>query len=187
MSADAKSPTVDVATLSKLFNLTTVWTQKLAKDGIIVKAERGKYELWPSIKGYIKHLQERRVNQWDNGDEKGDWNAERTRLTKAKADIAEMQAAILKGTVHEAKAVELVWTDHLLACRAKLLAMPKKLAPRLQEQEKLPTIEIEIETAITEALNELASYDPALVTDRYVQAHRAELDTSAEVDVQPVE
>jgi phage terminase Nu1 subunit (DNA packaging protein) len=184
--AEAKSPTVDVGTLARLFNLTAVRVQQLAKDGHVVKAERGRYDLWASIRGYIKFLQERRVNQWDNGEDKGDWNTERTRLTRAKADMAEMQTAILKGTVHEAKAVEAVWTDHLLACRAKLLSMPKKLAPRVHGVERLPAIETELEAAITEALNELASYDPALVTDRYVSAHREELDTAAEMDGEPV-
>lgn len=181
------SPSVDVTTLANLLNLTTVWIQRLAKEGVIVKTERGRYDLWPSIRGYVKHLQERRVNQWDNGEEKGgDWQAERTRLTRAKADMAEMQSAILKGTVHEAKAVEAVWTDHLLACRAKLLSLPKKLAPRVHGVDNLATIEAELEATVTEALNELASYDPALVTDRYVSAHREELDAATEVDGEPV-
>jgi phage terminase Nu1 subunit (DNA packaging protein) len=180
------SPSVDVNTLANLFNLTTVWVQKLAKEGVITKTERGRYDLWPSIRGYVKHLQERRVNQWDNGEQKDDWNAERTRLTRAKADMAEMQAAILKGTVHEARAVEAVWTDHLMACRAKLLAMPKKLAPRVHGTEKLTAIEAEIEAAIVEALNELAAYDPNIVTDRYVSTHREELDASTEVEGEPV-
>jgi phage terminase Nu1 subunit (DNA packaging protein) len=184
--SEAKSPTVDVGTLSKLFNLTAVRVQQLAKDGVVTKAERGRYDLWPSIRGYIKFLQERKVNQWDSGDDAGDWQKERARLTRAKADMAEMQAAILKGTVHEAKAVESVWTDHLLACRAKLLSMPKKLAPRVHGVEKLTSIETEIDAAITEALNELASYDPALVTDRYVSAHREELDAATEMEGEPV-
>lgn len=186
MSTETKSPTVDVGTLSRLFNLTAVRVQQLAKDGIVTKAERGRYDLWPSIRGYIKFLQERKVNQWDSGDDAGDWQKERARLTRAKADMAEMQAAILKGTVHEAKAVESVWTDHLLACRAKLLSMPKKLAPRVHGIEKLTSIETEIDAAITEALNELAAYDPALVTDRYVSAHREELDAATEMEGEPV-
>ena len=184
--SEAKSPTVDVGTLSRLFNLTAVRVQQLAKDGIVTRAERGRYDLWPSIRGYIKFLQERKVNQWDSGDDAGDWQKERARLTRAKADMAEMQAAILKGTVHEAKAVESVWTDHLLACRAKLLSMPKKLAPRVHGIEKLTSIETEIDAAITEALNELAAYDPALVTDRYVSAHREELDAATEMEGEPV-
>lgn len=185
-TTEGKAPTVDVGTLARLFNLTAVRVQQLAKDGTITKAERGRYDLWASIRGYIKFLQERRVNQWDGGEDPGDWNKHRARLTAAKADMAEMQAAILKGTVHEAKAVEAVWTDHLLACRAKLLSMAKKLAPRIHGEEKLAAIELEIETAITEALNELAAYDPALVTDRYVSAHRQELDAATEVDDEPV-
>jgi phage terminase Nu1 subunit (DNA packaging protein) len=185
--SDAKSPTVPVETLAKLFNLTAVRIQQLAKDGVIVKHERGRYDLWASIRGYIKFLQDRRVNQWDaGGDDAGDWQKHRARLTSAKADMAEMQAAILKGTVHEAKAVEAVWTDHLLACRAKLLSMPKKLAPRIHGADKLAIIESEIDAAVTEALNELAEYDPQLATDRYVQAHREELDAAAEMDDEPV-
>lgn len=185
MSNEAKSPSVDVGTLAKLFNLTAVRIQQLAKDGVVTKTERGRYDLWSSIRGYIKFLQERKVNQWD-GDDAGDWHKHRARLTAAKADMAEMQAAILKGTVHEASAVELVWTDHLMACRAKLLAMPKKLAPRVHGSEKLTSIEAEIESAVAEALNELASYDPNIVTDRYVSAHREELDAAAQMDGEPV-
>lgn len=186
-ASEGKSPTVDVGTLARLFSLTAVRVQQLAKDGIVIKAERGRYDLWGSIRGYIKFLQERRVNQWDGGEKGDDWQKERARLTRAKADMAEMQAAILKGTVHEASAVEAVWTDHLMACRAKLLAMPKKLAPRVQGTDKITAIEAEIDAAVTEALNELAAYDPHLVTDRYVSAHREELDTTAEVDGEPVE
>jgi phage terminase Nu1 subunit (DNA packaging protein) len=187
MSTDAKSPSVDVGTLAKLFNLTAVRIQQLAKDGVVTKTERGRYDLWASIRAYIKYLQERKVNQWDGaGDDSGDWQKHRARLTAAKADMAEMQAAILKGTVHEARAVEAVWTDHLMACRAKLLAMPKKLAPRVHGTEKLTAIEAEIEAAIVEALNELAAYDPNIVTDRYVSTHREELDASTEVEGEPV-
>jgi phage terminase Nu1 subunit (DNA packaging protein) len=163
-----------------LFYYSAQRIDQLFDQGVVKKESRGKYLAWESIHGLIQYRETKKKNQHDSED--GDYEIQRTRLTKAKADVAEMQAAILKGTVHEAKAVELVWTDHLLACRAKLLAMPKKLAPRLHGQEKLPTIETEIETAIYEALNELASYDPAIVTDRYVEAHRLDVSAEGQVD-----
>ena len=173
--------------LADLFDLTKVRIHQLVTEGIVVKVERGVFDLVESVRGYVRFLKQRKANQWDgNGDDAGDWQKHRARLTAAKADMAEMQAAILKGTVHEARAVESVWTDHLLACRAKLLGMPKKLAPRVHGVAKLTAIETEIEAAVTEALNELAAYDPALVTDRYVSAHREELDAATEVDGEPV-
>lgn len=173
--------------LADLFDLSKVRIHQLLKEGIIVKIERGSFDLMESVRGYVRFIKSRRVNQYDDASADGNtWHIHRARLTSAKADMAEMQAAILKGTVHEAKAVEAVWTDHLMACRAKLLAMPKKLAPRVHGNEKLTAIESEIEAAITEALNELASYDPNLVTDRYVSAHREELDASASLDDEPV-
>lgn len=173
--------------LAELFDLTKVRVHQLVTEGVVVKVERGVFDLIESVRGYVRFLKQRRVNQYDGGaDDGGDWSKHRARLTAAKADMAEMQAAILKGTVHEAKAVEAVWTDHLLACRAKLLGLPKKLAPRIHGVEKLTAIETELEAAVTEALNELASYDPALVTDRYVSAHREELDAATEVDGESV-
>lgn len=173
--------------LADLFDLTKVRVHQLVTEGIVVKVERGVFDLMESVRGYVRFLKQRKVNQYDTvGDDPGDWQRERARLTRAKADMAEMQAAILKGTVHEAKAVESVWTDHLLACRAKLLSMPKKLAPRIHGVVKLTSIETEIDAAITEALNELAAYDPALVTDRYVSAHREELDAATEMEGEPV-
>lgn len=186
MSADTKSPSVDVNTLAKLFNLTTVWVQKLAKEGVIAKAERGRYELWPSIKGYIKHLQDRRVNQWDTDEDDEGYGKHRARLTGAKADVAEIAAAIAKGQAHDAGAVEAVWTDMLMNCRSKLLAMPTRLAPKLRKETQLATVREILETAIHEALAELASYDPARITNEYLSTHRLDVATAPEVDGKPM-
>jgi phage terminase Nu1 subunit (DNA packaging protein) len=181
----AKSPTVDVSTLAKLFNLTAVRVQQLATDGVVIKAARGRYDLWSSIRNYIKFLQERKVNQW-GADQGGEYEGHRSRLTKARADMAEVQASLLKGSVHEASAVESVWSDMIGNARTKLLAIPSKLAPRVHGQESLAAIKTELESAVTEALNELATYDPSLVTERYVAAHREALDTPASVDGEPM-
>jgi phage terminase Nu1 subunit (DNA packaging protein) len=176
--------TVSAETLGQLLGLGAERIRQLAKNGIMEKLGHGKFKLASNVKAYVEFVQVKRKNQWDgDGSEEGEnYEAHRARLTKAKADMAEMQAAVLKGTVHEAKAVEAVWTDHLLACRAKLLSLPKKYAPRVHTLERLASVEAELETGVMEALNELAAYDPALVTDRYVSAHRQELDAAAEMD-----
>lgn len=177
MSADAKSPTVDVGTLARLFNLTAVRVQQLAKEGIIVKAERGRYDLWASIRAYIKYLQERRVNQWDTGeDEDEGYGRHRARLTAAKADVAEITAKIAKGQAHDAGAVEAVWTDMLMNCRSKLLSMPSKLAPKVRKESDLAICKEIIEQAVHDALTELSAYDATRVTNEYLSTHSVDVE-----------
>jgi phage terminase Nu1 subunit (DNA packaging protein) len=184
MSADAKTPSVDVGTLAKLFSLTSVRVQQLAVDGIITKQERGRYDLWSSIRGYIKYLQERKVNQWSGGeDQDGDqYHKHRSRLTKAKADIAEIEAEAMKGKFHEAGAVEAVWADMLMNARSKMLAIPSKLAPKLRKETEIQAIKDALEKAIHECLHELAEYDPDIITSQYLQTHMPDVEASAEAD-----
>jgi phage terminase Nu1 subunit (DNA packaging protein) len=176
---EEKDETCDVGTLSRLFNMTTVRVQQLAKEGIIVKGERGKYELWPSIRGYIKYLQERKVNQWDADGDDDNYTKHRSRLTQAKADMAQMQAAAMKGEFHEASVVQEVWIDMLMNCRSKLLALPTKAAPKLRKETSLAVVKNILEEGIHEALQELSEYDPSRITNRYIQKHREDVESAS--------
>lgn len=167
--------------LADLFGYTTQRVDQLVDEGLVVKRSRGKYAVWESIKGLILHRDTKKKNQWD-GEDGGDYEVHRARLTAAKADVAEMQRDTLRGTVHEAGAVETVWTDMLMNCRSKLLAIPQRWAPRLRQETDLAVVQEILETAITEALNELASYDPDRITGQYIQAHREEVDATAQAD-----
>lgn len=168
MSRPADSPSVEVGTLAKLFNLTAVRVQQLAADGIVIKQARGRYDLWASIRNYIKFLQERKVNQWSASgeDEPGDYQAHRARLTKAKADMAEIEAELMKGTTHAAEAVAAVWSDMIGNARAKLLALPTKLAGALDGLE-ITEREALIKDGVAEALRELAEYSPQAITGEW--------------------
>ena len=46
----------NIVAISKLLKLTERRVQQLAKDGIIPKAERGKYDLVSSVHGYVDFL-----------------------------------------------------------------------------------------------------------------------------------
>lgn len=192
MSRPADSPSVEVGTLAKLFNLTAVRIHQLTADGVVIRVARGKYDLWQSIRNYIKYLQDRKVNQWSGSkeaDSPGDYEAHRARLTKAKADIAELDAELKKGTAHDAEAVAAVWADMIGNARAKLLSLPTTLASQLEGmtiQERKEAIQ----HSVNEALKELADYSPETVTNQYVTAHSAEPDEEepeAEDDDEPTE
>lgn len=68
-------PTADVGTIARLFGLTAVRIQQLAKDGIIFKAGHGKYDLWRSIKGYIEFLQKNKYAASGNSEKSGKTDA----------------------------------------------------------------------------------------------------------------
>jgi len=79
-----------------------------------------------------------------------------------------------------------VWADMISNAKAKLLSMPTTLAGRVHGEESLEAIRNLIEEAVTQALNELAEYDPSLATDRYVQSHSGSVEAAAEMDDEPV-
>ena len=124
-SAAGKAPTADLASLAKLFNLTAARLQQLAKDGVIIRAARGRYDLWPSIRNYIKFLQERRLNQWEEKDEnQTDLRREQLRRTKEEADKLALQNARARGELVEISAVKKLGEKVMVAMRNRILAMP---------------------------------------------------------------
>jgi phage terminase Nu1 subunit (DNA packaging protein) len=171
--------------LAELFGYSAKRIEQLADEGIVVKRSRGKYALWESIKGLVLHRDTKKKNQWD-GDEGGSYEEHRARLTAAKADVAEISAAIAKGQAHDAGAVEAVWTDMLMNARSKLLALPTRLAPKLRKANDLAVVKDILETAITEALNELAAYDPARVTNEYLSTHRVDVAPASGLECEPM-
>lgn len=181
----AREEICDLGTLENLFGITSVWIQKLAKEGTIVSAGHGKYELWPSVRGYIQHLKSKRKNQWDGDQDSDDgqsYEAHRARLTAAKADMAEIEAKLRKEQVHDAGAVATVWADMIGNAKNKLLALPTAIAGQVHGEESLETIRATIEEAVLQALNELAEYDPTLATNRYIQSNSSALETASEVE-----
>lgn len=174
--------TVTTKGLADLLGLTTQRIGQLEKSGVVFKTESNRYNLQSSVKGYIDAVQHRRLNQHDGGggEAGGDYEVHRARLTSAKADMAQIQAETMKGNFHEAGAVEAVWIDMLMNCRSKLLAIPSKLTSRLRKETSTVKIKAILETAVTEALNELSNYDPDLVLKRYLATTPA--DVNAEAD-----
>jgi len=179
----ADSPTTNVETLADLFNMTGVRVQQLAVEGVVIKHARGRYDLWQSIRNYIRYLQERKVNQWTGTEgEQDGYTQHRARLTKAKADKAEVEAALIKGTAHEAQAVAAVWSDMVANTRAKLLALPTKLAAQLEGM-TIAERQSAIHTVVLQALTELSEYSPEAITGEYIRTRRHE-DEEQDLDIE---
>lgn len=86
----------------------------------------------------------------------------RTRKINAEAEIAELELQRIKATMCFTADVVKAWESVLHACRAKLLAVPVKMAPIVSGLSDTGVIKDRIEEAIREALDELANYNPSV-------------------------
>ncbi len=80
----------------------------------------------------------------------------RKRLTKARADIAEMEAERLAGQLVPVDRAEKVWTDAVANFRQRTLAVAHKAAPLVAVEEDIDQCHDIIEAHLHEALAELA-------------------------------
>ncbi|MFM9889606.1 MAG: hypothetical protein ACKVOE_03030 [Rickettsiales bacterium] len=149
--------TIPVAMLARLFNLTERRLQQMAREGIIPKPEKGKYDLIGCTRAYIKYLQERATGR---DIEPQDAYLERARLLKAQADKVELEVKNLNGEVVPSEQVELLWSGLVASFRLRMLAMPVRCALRVMNLKTYAEVEGCLREHVHEALNELSRYDP---------------------------
>ena len=130
--------------------------QQLARDGIIPKPEKGKYDLVGCVQGYIAYLQSRAY-----GKETGsvDQYAERSRLIKLQADKAQLELDVMRAKLISADEVEELWATLLATFRARLLAVPTRATHLVQHLKEFYAIEQSLRDLVCDALTELARYD----------------------------
>jgi phage terminase Nu1 subunit (DNA packaging protein) len=150
--------TATAATLAKLFNLHERRVRGLGQEGIIPRPEHGKYDLIGSVQGYVKYLQGRAEGQRD---EQSGLHDERIRLLTAQAERAELEVAALHRSLLPFDEVVAAWEQLVAAFRARCLALPSKLAPRLAVIHERNKIQNALTAEIREALQELSRFDLA--------------------------
>lgn len=138
-----------------MLNLSIPQCYNLANSGIIPKSDNGVWDLTRCANAYIKYLQNR------SGDEKRDYNTERTRLTKAQADKVEMEIHVMAGHLLPANVVETVWGGMTSSARKRLLTIPYRVALHATACTSFEEIEDNVTILINEALNELHEFNPS--------------------------
>lgn len=86
----------------------------------------------------------------------GDLNEERTRLTKAQADRAELELQEIEADLISTDTIKTIWSDYVSNVRSKLLALPSKLGHLTQASETYAEAEAIIKEAVYECLEELS-------------------------------
>ncbi len=173
-----------VAVIARFLNLTERRVQQLARDGIIPKPEKGKYDLVRCVQQYVHYLQDR---AFGSGVSAQDTHHERARLIKAQADKTELEVATMRNQLVAIESVETDWLQHISACRMRLLALPTKTAFQIAVMQEPTEIERFLKHSIYEALTELAKDDDATDTVSEAAAEGGVgMDAAAGTDRKPV-
>ena len=154
--------TCDVHQLAGILGLTPRSIQNLEKQGIAVRVAHGKYDLGASVRSYITIL------EGEAAAEDSDFEIQRTRVYRARAEILEAQSQAMRGELHEAGCIMEVMGDALANFRAKMLAIPTRLAPILADESDPNRCAEIIRDAVYEALSECSKYNAREVVARYI-------------------
>lgn len=76
-----------------------------------------------------------------------------------KAQLAELEYQQARGELVRADDVEAAWADHIQTAKGRLLALPSRVAPRVQQEAELRKIEEIIRDELFDILAELAGAD----------------------------
>lgn len=162
--------------------------EQLKADGIIVgEGKPTRYVLIDAAKRYIAHLSEkahgREKRETDTQLETGKLSAEK-RIKEAKAEMAELELAELRGQLHRAEDVEAITTDHVLFLRSMLMAIPGKLAVDLSGNHTAAEQSERVKREIHYVLDRLANYkyDPEEYKRRVMERQGWELKSKEDED-----
>jgi len=149
--------TYPVTVIAKLLDLTDRRVQQLTSEGVIPKTERGRYELVPAVRGYIRYLRDRSIGK--DGAIIPDIASERARLTREQADRMAMENAKARGELIPTPLVQKSIERAFSAFGARIDAVPRKAVPRLKGCSGDAAREKVLRELIREALHELSAFD----------------------------
>lgn len=118
---------IDVHQLAFLFGIGERWVQRLADEHGMPREEHGLYDPIRCTQWYTAFLRAQMKSA--NFDQKA-------RLTRANADLRELELARRRGELVEARKVSRLVADFVLASKARLLGLPDKLAARLAAEKR---------------------------------------------------
>lgn len=163
------SITVSATVLGDLFGVTDRRIRQMAEEGTVARAAKGRYKLADSIKSYLLTLKFKEDNfDEDLADSELNYDDEKARHEKVKRQISELKFRTMKGELHRAEDVKTVMTDMLASFKTRLMSIPSKTAPVLENRDTA-YIKDHLTKEVLEVLNELKDYNPKdFYSDEYI-------------------
>jgi hypothetical protein len=175
-------PVYKVGVIARLFGVSERRVQQMAKEGIIPKAVKGKYDLVGCVRGYIAFLQDRAFGK---NVMLIDAHQERARLLKAQADKTELEFHLLNRELIPISEVETGWAALVVAFRSRLLGLPTRGAHLAIGITDFHEVENALRELVHEALTELSLYDPRTSSEPDKESGAAG-STAAEINGHPM-
>lgn len=171
---------INAPELAELLGVSTTRLRQLVLEGVLKRAARGQFALPDATQAYCQHMRDRALGRSGPAVTAGEVN-EQERLTRAKADLAELDLQLRRGAVISSSDVGDWWDRIISTARTRLLAIPSRAAPLIIGSGTLPKIQSTIESLLNEALSELSSVNPIPDTQS-----DARVEAAAETDAEPV-
>lgn len=147
----------DAKAVARFLDVSERRVRQLRDDKVIQEARPGLYDLIDTNHRYINYLRKRNPES----EAVVDYNTERAMLVRAKRKNEEYDLQLKERTLHAAADIEAVMTDMLVNFKARLMAIPAKLAPVLVKKTDRAEIFALLKDYIEEALTELSDFQTA--------------------------
>jgi phage terminase Nu1 subunit (DNA packaging protein) len=141
--------------LAAFLGLANARLRTLARDGVMVRVSRGRYDVRKSLYNYLARLRDGAKLGGKAGPVTDELKAEKLRLARQQADKIELHNAASRGEMVKAAEVEREWTNVLRDVRSTMLAVPSRVGSKLAHLSAHDVAEIEAE--IKAALEGLAN------------------------------
>jgi len=124
------------------------------------KAGRNQYDLADCIAWHVDRARAKA------SDTESDFQLQRARYLKAKAEVATIEAQLKKREVVPVDAVASIWAHHITTAKNKLLSLPATLAATVARIRDPARVEKECRRLVDEVLEDLSRDEPILGDDR---------------------
>jgi len=139
---------MDERQLAAFLGITPATVRTMARDGLALKAGRGRYDVAETVRVYAGNLRTRATGR--PAPDNDALKAERLRLVAAQAEREELRVAQTKGELLPAADVAREWAATLRDVRSALLAVPSRCGASLPHltASDIATLERELKAAL---------------------------------------
>lgn len=148
--------TIKIRELAEILGISERQIQRLTKDDVIKKNDKGKYLFYKSVRSYIDYLRELESTPQQLQEDKLKNEIDYLKTRDRKENI---KIKILEADLHEANDVKRVMNNIIAGFKGQLQTIPYKLAPLIIGVENLGELQEIISDNINSILKELSEYD----------------------------
>jgi hypothetical protein len=158
-TAPAAPAGVDVSQVASLLNLTPRRVQQLAKEGVIPKPERGRYQIAGCVRGYIAYLQKSVETATNKARQPllADLASQQARKMAADARKSEIEVELLERTMIRVGEADAVVAKLLTDLRAAMMPFPRVAAPKLLGAKSVQELEQRLHLQVVRMMEGLAA------------------------------